>query len=168
MKKEKVILVNKFDKKIGVEEKLKAHVEGKLHRAFSVFLFDKNGKILIQKRAKKKYHSGGLWANSCCSHPREGESLKEAVKRRLKEELGVGVKNLKKLGKVKYKLKVGKLIENEIDHVFVGKIYGKVKINKNEVEDYKWVEFKDLKKDLKKNEKKYVPWLKFIIKKLKN
>jgi len=168
MKKEKVILVNKFDRKIGVEEKLKAHVEGKLHRAFSVFLFDKNGKILIQKRAKKKYHSGGLWANSCCSHPTEGESLKEAVKRRLKEELGVGVKNLKKLGKVKYKLRVGKLIENEIDHVFVGKIYGKVKINKNEVEDYKWVEFKDLEKDLKKNEKKYVPWLKFIIKKLKN
>ena len=86
---EKIILVDENDKEIGSDEKLNVHKEGKLHRAFSIFVFNSKGELLIQKRAKNKYHSGGLWSNSCCSHPRIGESIEEAVHRRLKEEVGI-------------------------------------------------------------------------------
>lgn len=161
----KVILVDKKDRKIGIEEKIKAHLEGKLHRAFSIFVFNKKGELLIQKRAKSKYHSGGLWANSCCSHPRPKENLREATKRRLKEEMGIESK-LKEIFSLRYKIKVGNLIENEIDHVFIGRFDGNPRPNKKEVEDWKWVSLYDLKKDIKKKPEEYTQWFKIILPRL--
>lgn len=158
---ERVILVDKKDRAVGTEEKIKAHLQGKLHRAFSILIFNKKGEILIQKRLRSKYHSGGLWTNTCCSHPRPKENLFSAAKRRLKEEMGIEC-NLKETFSFIYKAKVGDLIENEFDHVFVGQFDGRPQPNKNEVEDWKWITIKNLKKDLKENPKKYTPWFKII------
>jgi isopentenyl-diphosphate delta-isomerase len=167
----KVILVNKKDQKIGEEEKIKAHQEGKLHRAFSIFIFNKKGEILLQKRARLKYHSGGLWTNACCSHPRPGERILEAAKRRLKEEMGIKTK-LKEVFKISYQANLGKLSENEIDHVLVGYFEGNPKINKKEAEGFKWEKREKVLKDLKKYPQKYTVWFRLIlpklIKKLKN
>lgn len=165
MPKEKVILVNERDEKIGFEEKIKAHLKGKLHRAFSIFIFNKKGELLIQKRAQSKYHSGGLWSNTCCSHPRPNENLIAAAKRRLKEEMGIETE-LKEVFSLTYKSKVGSLIENEFDHVFIGNFNGKPLPNEKEVEDWKWIEIKSLKNDLEENPKNYTFWFKIILQKL--
>jgi len=164
--KEKVILVDKEDREIGLEEKIKAHEEGKLHRAFSIFVFNKKGEILLQKRAKNKYHSGGLWSNTCCSHPRFNETVIEAAKRRLKEEMGIECE-LQFIDKITYRAKVGDLIEHEIDYIFVGHFEGNPQVNKEEVEDWAWVPFDKLKEDIKKNPLEYTPWLKIILEKVK-
>ncbi len=163
---EKVVLVNKKDKVIGTEEKIKAHLEGKLHRAFSIILFNKKGELLIQKRAKTKYHSPGLWSNTCCSHPRPKEKIELAAKRRLKEEMGIET-DLKKAFSFVYKAKLGNLIEYEFDHVFLGRFDGKPKPNKKEVADWQWIKPADLKADIKKNPQKYTPWFKIIFRKIK-
>lgn len=163
---EKVVLVNKKDEAIGVEEKMKAHLQGKLHRAFSILLFNKKGEILIQKRAKSKYHSPGLWANTCCSHPRPNEGLNEAARRRLKEEMGITT-DLKEVFSFIYKAKVGNLTEHEFDHVFLGRFDGKPKPNKKEVADWQWIKLTELEADIKKNPKKYAPWFKIISRELK-
>jgi isopentenyl-diphosphate delta-isomerase len=165
-REEKVVLVDEKDKEIGIEEKIKAHREGKLHRAFSIFIFNSKGELLLQKRAKSKYHSGGLWSNTCCSHPRPKETMEEAVKRRLKEEMGIECE-VKFFDKIIYKAKVGDLIENEIDYIFVGNFDGNPKPSKDEVEDWKWIKLNDLKNDIKKNPEKYTPWLKIILSKVK-
>jgi isopentenyl-diphosphate delta-isomerase len=162
---EDVVLVNEKNKAIGTEGKMKAHRGGKLHRAFSVFLFNKKGEILIQKRAKSKYHSPGLWTNTCCSHPRPKEEVELAAKRRLKEEMGIDCK-LKKAFNFIYKAKLGDLVEYEFDHVFLGKFNGNPKPDKKEVADWRWVKLKDLKTDIKKNPRKYTPWFRIIIKKI--
>jgi len=162
---EKVILVNKKDKVIGVEEKMKAHLQGKLHRAFSIILFNKKGEVLIQKRAKSKYHSAGLWTNTCCSHPRPKEKIDQAAKRRLKEEMGIET-NLKKIFSFIYKAKLGSLVEYEFDHVFFGRFNGKPKPNEKEVEDWQWIKLADLKTDIAKNPQKYTPWFKIIFEKI--
>jgi isopentenyl-diphosphate delta-isomerase len=163
---EKVILVNKNDKEIGREDKMKAHREGKLHRAFSVFLFNKRGKLLIQKRAKSKYHSPGLWSNTCCSHPRPDRKLENEVKRRLKEEMGIVGCDLREVFSFTYNLKVGDLIEHEFDHIFYGTFEGNPKPNPREVEDWKWVDLLELKKDIKENPEKYTAWFKLIFNKV--
>lgn len=163
---EEVILVNKKDEVVGKEEKMRTHLEGKLHRAFSILLFNKKGEILIQKRAKSKYHSGGLWSNTCCSHPRPNEELMKAAKRRLKEEMGISC-NLKKIFNFIYKVKLGDLTEYEFDHVFFGEFNGKPKPSKKEVADWKWIKLSDLEVDLKKNPQKYTPWFKIILKIIK-
>ncbi len=160
-----VITVDKKDEEIGKEEKLKTHQEGKLHRAFSIFIFNKKGELLLQKRAGAKYHSGGLWSNTCCSHPRPGFDLKEEAKKRLKEEMGVETE-LKEVFSFIYKTKIGKLIEHEFDHVFIGKFNGDPKPNEKEVEEWRWVSKRELKKALKENPEKYTPWLKIIFKKV--
>jgi len=162
---EKVILVNKKDKVIGVEEKMKAHLQGKLHRAFSIILFNKKGEVLIQKRAKSKYHSAGLWTNTCCSHPRPKEKIDQAAKRRLKEEMGIET-DLKKIFSFIYKAKLGSLVEYEFDHVFFGRFNGKPKPNEKEVEDWQWIKLADLKTDIAKNPQKYTPWFKIIFEKI--
>lgn len=161
----KVILVNRNDKEIGKEEKIKAHQEGKLHRAFSIFIFNKKGELLLQKRAGAKYHSGGLWSNACCSHPRPGFDIREEAKKRLKEEMGIKTA-LKEVFSFIYKAKVGDLIEHEFDYVFVGKFDREPKPNENEVEDWKWINGKDLKKEIKENPERYTLWLKIIFKKV--
>ena len=163
---ERVILVDEKDKEIGTEEKMKAHQNGgRLHRCFSIFIFNSKGQMLLQKRAKTKYHCGGLWTNTCCSHPRPGESLEEAVHRRLKEEMGFDC-DLKEDFSFIYKANFGELTEWEFDHVFTGKFDGEPKINPEEVDDFKWINVRVLQEDIKENPTKYTPWFKIAIKKL--
>src|SRR5258705_9255778 len=127
--KEEVILVNENDEQVGVMEKMEAHQKGLLHRAFSVFIFNEKGQMLLQQRAATKYHSGGKWSNACCSHPRPGEELEAAAKRRLREELGIGT-TLKKIFEFSYKVEFENgLTENELDHVFAGQYGGKINLN---------------------------------------
>ena len=133
---EKVILVDRKDHKIGLMEKQEAHIKGLLHRAFSVFVFNKNNELLLQKRALHKYHSGGLWTNTCCSHPRENENTLDAANRRLQEEMGVSCKLEFKFNFI-YKASLdNKLFEHEFDHVFFGFSDNLPQINKEEVDSF--------------------------------
>ena len=160
---EKVILVDSHDKEIGVMEKMKAHQEGALHRAFSVLLFNSNGELLLQKRASTKYHSGGLWSNTCCSHPKPNEDNLDAVRRRLKEEIGITA-DPSFLYNFIYKYQFdNKLIEHELDHVYIGETDSDPIINPNEVEEWKWISWENLIKDIHTNEGKYSFWFKRII-----
>ena len=162
MPKTKIILVDENDNKIGIGEKLKVHRDGKLHRAFSILIFNSKGEILIQQRAATKYHSPNLWSNTCCSHPKPNETLKKAVKRRLKEEMGIK-SDLKEVFSFIYKVKLGNLIEHEFNHVFIGRFNGNPKPNKEEIKDWKWVNLKELQKDVKENPQKYAYWFKIIL-----
>ena len=162
---EQVVLVDKNDRELGVAEKMKAHIEGQLHRAFSIFVFNSKKELLLQRRALSKYHCGGLWTNTCCSHPRFGESLKDAVKRRLKEEMGF-VCDLKKHFSFMYKATLGKnLYEHEYDHVFVGNYDGNPNLNLDEADEWKWITLEELKEDVIKNADKYTPWFRIILEK---
>ncbi len=157
---EMVILVDPHDQQIGVEEKLKAHREGKLHRAFSVFVFNAKGEMLLQQRAAQKYHSGGLWTNACCSHPRPGEAIEQAAARRLREEMGFACQ-LHKAFHFIYKAGLdGGLIEHEFDHVFVGHYGGNINPDANEVADYCWRQTHAVNDDLKQSLEKYTVWFK--------
>lgn len=160
----KLILVDKKDREIGTDEKLKAHQEGKLHRAFSIFIFNSKGEMLLQKRAKTKYHSGGLWSNACCSHPRPNKNIKKEVAKRLKEEMGIRC-SVKEASVILYRANLGKLTEHEINHIFIGKFNGKPKMNKEEAEAWKWINLAELKKDIKKNPSKYTVWFRLILNK---
>ena len=161
-----VILVDKNNKEIGVEEKLKAHKKGKLHRAFSIFVFNSKKELLIQQRAKEKYHCGEIWANTCCSHPRPNETYNNAIHRRLREEMGFNCK-LKKLFCFIYKVKFPNgLTEHEYDCVFVGKSNAKPNPNSKEVMNYKWISLEDLKNDISKYPNKYSKWLKISLSKM--
>ncbi len=157
---EMVILVDQNDNEVGTGEKMRIHEEGRLHRAFSIFVFNSKGETLLQKRAKSKYHSGGLWSNTCCSHPRPGEDTEQAAHRRLKEEMGFDC-DLKKIFAFVYKANLDhNLMEYEFDHVFVGNYDGKVEVNPMEAEDYKWVNVKALKENVEKHPEKYTVWFK--------
>ena len=170
LNEEYVILVDQNDCEIGIQEKIKAHQYGQLHRAFSVFIFSKhyrgnhfeNSKLLLQQRQKNKYHSGGLWTNTCCSHPRPHENIIHAGERRLEEEVGLVV-NLKKAGVFQYRAKLNQnLIENEIDHVLVGSMdmdIQAINFNQEEISDVRWISVLELQKDLKNRPKKYTSWL---------
>ncbi|RLJ08892.1 MAG: isopentenyl-diphosphate delta-isomerase [Candidatus Aenigmatarchaeota archaeon] len=166
---EKVILVDEKDNEIGTEEKIKAHQNGgKLHRAFSIFIFNSQGQMLIHRRAAIKYHSPGLWTNACCSHPRPGESLKEAVHRRLKEEMGFDCE-LEESFSFIYKADVGNgLTEWEFDHVFTGRFDGEPEPNPKEVDDWKWMNIDELKKDIEQNPEKYTPWFRIAFERVVN
>ena len=159
---EKVILVDESDKEIGSAEKLGAHKKGLLHRAFSILIFNSKGEMLLQKRAKNKYHSGGLWTNACCSHPRPGEKTIIAANRRLKEELGLETK-LSELYSFLYKANLEDLIEHELDHVFIGKSDDLPKPNRNEFEDFKYMNMEDLRRNIADNPENYTYWFKKII-----
>lgn len=168
MHKQFVTLVDKNNRKIGTEEKTKAHKMGKLHKAFSIFVFNSKNQLLIQQRAKNKYHSPKLWSNSVCGHPRPNETYSKAIHRRLKEEMGFDCK-LKKLFCFIYNAGFHNgLTENEYDCVFVGKFDGMPKPNKKEIMAYKWASLKELKKDIFKNPNKYSVWLKIALKKSKD
>jgi len=167
MVKQQVILVDKNNRKIGIEEKIKAHKEDKLHRAFSIFIFNSNGELLIQQRAKTKYHSGGLWSNTVCSHPKPNETYLQATHRRLKEEMGFDCK-LKKLFCFTYNTGFQNgIIENEYDCVFIGKFDDKPKPNPREIMDYKWISIKKLKEDIISHPNKYSVWLKIALNRIK-
>src|SRR3989338_6687613 len=137
---ERVILVDQHDKEIGTEEKLTAHQKGLLHRAFSIFIFNTKHEMFINKRVSEKYHSGGLWTNACCSHPKPGESLDQATHRRLQEEMGMDCA-LKPIFTFIYKVNIQKdtLFEHELDHVFFGVTDESPKPNPEEVEATAWV-----------------------------
>lgn len=159
-----VILVTTDDKVIGECDKMSAHVKGLLHRAFSIFIFNSNGELLIQRRAFSKYHSGGLWSNSCCSHPRVNEDLLTAAHRRLKEELGFDCE-LKKKHSFYYKAQLdNKLFEHEFDHILVGKYDGKLNINRDEVDSFRWITIQDLLLELREKPEIFTFWFKEIIK----
>jgi len=163
---EYILLVDEDDNVIGKEEKLKTHREGKLHRAFSIFVFNSKGELLLQRRAKSKYHSSNLWTNTCCSHQRPGETLEEAIHRRLKEEMGFDC-DLKKIFSFTYKVNfANNLSEHEYDHVFIGNFDGEPAPNPEEVDEWKWVDLEELKKDMQKNPDNYTYWLKKSIDKV--
>lgn len=163
---EKVILVNSRDESIGEMEKLEAHEKGLLHRAFSVILFNNKGEMLLQKRADGKYHSAGLWTNTCCSHPRPGEKAEEAAKRRLKEEMDIEAAP-EFLYKFIYKTKLDHgLIEHEYDYVFVGTYDGEPTPNPSEVSDWKYVPLETLNKDIANNPHDYTVWFRIIMENL--
>ena len=158
MDNEKVILVDENDKVIGSMEKMEAHLKGVMHRAFSVFIFNSSGEMLLQQRAIGKYHSAGLWSNACCSHPYPGEDIEMAAQRRLNEEMGFKT-SLEKLFDFVYKASFGnELIENEFDHVFVGKYEGEININPQEVNDYSFKSVKAIKQELKEKPETYTAW----------
>lgn len=165
MTKNEVVLVDKKDNQVGKGEKLKIHQEGKLHRAFSIFIFNSKGKLLLQKRAKGKYHSSGLWSNTCCSHPKPNQDLKNEAKRRLKEEMGIEC-DLREIFSFIYGKDFGDLTEHEFDHVFIGKSDGGPKPNPEEAEDWKWITPEDLRRDVKENPEKYTFWFKLILNKV--
>lgn len=162
MEEERVILVNEKDEKIGLMPKQEAHEKGVLHRAFSVFIFNKNNELMLQQRALHKYHSPGLWTNTCCSHQRDGESSLEAGKRRLFEEMGFTT-DLKETTSFIYKAPFDNgLTEHELDHILVGNFEEAPNINKEEVDSWKWMDLEEVKKDIEINPKIYTAWFKII------
>lgn len=158
-----VILVDEHDNEIGSMEKMEAHLKGLLHRAFSVVLFNSKGEMLLQKRSAQKYHSAGLWTNTCCSHPRPGETMVAAVRRRLKEEMGIDTQP-DYACKFLYKAKLDNdLTEHELDHVFVGQFNDAPLINVNEVEDWKYYSPLAIKKDIVRNPEAYTYWFRLML-----
>ncbi|MEO5984320.1 MAG: isopentenyl-diphosphate Delta-isomerase [Ferruginibacter sp.] len=161
-----VILVNGEDEQIGTMEKMQAHAKGLLHRAFSVFICNSKGEMLIQQRADKKYHSGGLWTNACCSHPMPGENIESAAHRRLKEEMGFDT-TLNKAFSFSYKASfTNGLIENEYDHVFSGIYDGAIQPIENEVKDYCYMSVSAIKDSLATHPAKYTEWFKIAFPKV--
>lgn len=160
---ERVILVDQSDQEIGTMEKMSAHELGLLHRAISVFLFNDKGELLLQKRASSKYHSGGLWTNTCCSHPRVGEANMDAAIRRLKEEMGI-CSDLYDAFSFTYKsLFKNGLTEYEFDHVFIGSSEHIPQLNPEEAEDYRYSNIRDVIKDVKQHPEQYTEWFKIAI-----
>ena len=155
-----VILVNEQDEEVGTMEKLEAHRKGLLHRAFSVFIFDKQGRMLLQQRALNKYHGAHLWTNACCSHPYPGENAHNAAQRRLKEELGF-VTGIQEIFSFMYKAEVeNNLIEHEYDHVFAGEYENDIFPNEAEVATVDYRKMADIKKDIEINPALYTSWFK--------
>lgn len=162
MQEENVILVNEKDEQIGLMPKMEAHQKGVLHRAFSVFIFNKKDELMLQQRAHSKYHSPGLWTNTCCSHQREGESNIQAGKRRLQEEMGF-ITDLKDTISFIYKAPFDNgLTEYEFDHILVGRYEEDPILNPEEAAAFKWMNLEDVKKDMEVNPQLYTAWFKII------
>jgi isopentenyl-diphosphate delta-isomerase len=161
---ENVILVDVLDNQLGLMPKMEAHEKAVLHRAFSVFIFNDKGELMLQQRAAHKYHSPLLWTNTCCSHQRDGESNIEAGKRRLIEEMGFKT-NLKEVFSFVYKAPFDNgLTEHELDHVMIGNFNGSPTINPDEVASYKWMTLEAVKKDIELQPNIYTAWFKIIFK----
>ena len=154
---DELILVDLYDRPVGHLDKNAVHEKGLLHRAFSVFLTD-GERMLIQRRAYGKYHSGGLWANACCSHPRVGETLQEAVPRRLKEELGICCE-VKELGAFVYYARYSDTMhEYEYEHIFIGHFEGEVTPDPEEIAETRWIRFEDLEKEMMEDPDRFSVW----------
>jgi isopentenyl-diphosphate delta-isomerase len=159
MNEEQVVLVNERDEAIGTMGKLRAHQEGALHRAFSVFLFDDRGRLLLQRRAPGKYHSAGLWTNTCCSHPRPDESLEDAARRRLMEEMGISAEVEHRFSFL-YKASFDNgLHEHELDHVFFGSFSGRPDPATDEADAWDYLHPDALEADLATHPERYTVWL---------
>lgn len=162
MEEEKVILVDQNDEQIGLMPKMEAHEKGLLHRAFSVFVFNDKNELMLQQRAHSKYHSPGLWTNTCCSHQREGESNIAAGKRRLQEEMGFSTELNDTISFI-YKAPFDNgLTEHEFDHILVGNFQQEPKLNLEEAAAWKWMALEDVKKDMIDNPSLYTEWFKII------
>lgn len=165
MIEENVILVNEFDEQIGLMPKMEAHEKALLHRAFSVFIFNDANELMLQQRAFDKYHSPGLWTNTCCSHQREGESNIEAGKRRLQEEMGFVVDLQESISFI-YKAPFDNgLTEHEFDHILIGKYNKKPYVNAHEVANWKWMPIEEVKNDMLMHPEIYTEWFKIIFEK---
>lgn len=163
-----VILVNEEDQELGIMEKMEAHKKGLLHRAFSVFIFDKAGRMLLQQRAATKYHGGLLWTNACCSHPLPGEPVEAAATRRLQEELGFTTA-LQSIFSFTYRSKVeNDLTEHEFDHVFAGIYEGEITPDSSEVANYQYHLIADLENKLQANPHHFTVWFRLIFPRIKN
>lgn len=164
---EHVILVNASDEPLGTMEKMEAHEKALLHRAFSVFIFDAEGRMLLQRRALSKYHSGGLWTNACCSHPREGESAMEAAHRRLQEEMGFDCELEKRFHFI-YKAELDQgLTEHELDHVFTGVYEGVMNLNPDEVAEARYISMAELDRELEEDPERFTEWFKIALPELR-
>lgn len=164
---EQVVLVDELDNPIGTMEKMEAHEKALLHRAFSVFIFNNDGEMLIQQRALSKYHSGGLWTNSCCSHPRPNEKTLAAANRRLKEEMGFETDLIKAFDFIYKAPFLNGLTEYEFDHVFIGYYDGIVKADPEEVANFKYVSFQKMEQLLINDPSAYTEWFKIALPKVK-
>jgi isopentenyl-diphosphate delta-isomerase len=163
MQEDLLILVDHNDQEIGTMEKLEAHQKGLLHRAFSVLVFNDNGEILIHKRAAHKYHSAGLWTNTCCSHPRPSESIEDAAHRRLEEEMGFNCELSSAFHFTYFAPLENNLFEHELDHVLIGIFNENPTPNSDEVSDFKWIKWGELKEDIQKNTTNYTCWFQKIV-----
>ena len=163
MAAEQLILVDAEDRELGAGEKLQVHRSGALHRAFSVFVFDRRGRLLMQRRAPGKYHSAGLWSNTACGHPRPGEATAAAARRRLREEMGLDCK-LRKAFEFIYRAELeGALVEHEYDHVFFGTHEGDPAPDPSEVGDWRWMSTDELRRGLREEPGRYTYWLKLVV-----
>jgi isopentenyl-diphosphate delta-isomerase len=163
-----VILVDEADSPEGKMEKMEAHEKGLLHRAFSVFIFNSKGEMLLQRRALKKYHSGGLWTNACCSHPKPDEDVNQAAARRLKEEMGFETV-LQKAFEFTYRSEFPNgLTEYEYDHVFTGEYNGVIQADPREVADYCYKSLEDIRQSLKTHPEKFTAWFHIAFPKIEN
>jgi isopentenyl-diphosphate delta-isomerase len=160
---EQIILVDAGDREVGLAQKLEAHAQGLMHRAISVVILDRTGRMLLQRRALGKYHSGGLWTNACCTHPRSGETVEAAARRRLYEELGVDC-DLKWVLRTHYRAEVGNgLTEDEVVHLFVGAYDGAVTPDPAEVADYAWASRSELRARIAQDPEAYTYWFKYYM-----
>ncbi|MBK1440571.1 isopentenyl-diphosphate Delta-isomerase [Parapedobacter sp. ISTM3] len=167
MKTENVILVDEYDHELGVMEKLQAHQQGMLHRAISVFVFDKEGRLLLQQRAAHKYHSANLWTNTCCSHPNPGEAASAAAHRRLHEEMGLKTPLTFAFTFVYRAAFDNGLVEHEFDHVFIGQAAGLHPTpNPDEVATYRWASAAEIEHELHTHPEVYTEWFKLIYKRV--
>ncbi len=165
---ENVILVDEKDTTLCYMEKMEAHRKALLHRAFSIFVFNENDELMLQQRAKEKYHSPSLWTNTCCSHPRPGEKLEYSVHRRLVEEMGFDCE-LNKVFDFIYKAELDQgLTEHEFDHVFFGRYDEHPVINPDEVQDWKWMSMRDIAADMKKNPENYTVWFRIAFNRVRH
>ncbi|PWR74733.1 isopentenyl-diphosphate Delta-isomerase [Methanospirillum lacunae] len=165
---EMLILVDRHDTEIGYAEKMQIHREGKIHRAFSIIIYNSQGEMLLQKRASSKYHSGGLWTNACCGHPRAGEDLLSSAHRRLNEEMGFEC-ILKPLFNFLYVAHLdNQMIEHEFDHVLIGGYDGCIHPDPNEAEDYQWISVPRIYEGIVLNPEVYTIWFVILMNKLKN
>lgn len=156
-------MVNDRDEEMGTMEKMEAHRTGSLHRAFSVLLFNSRGEMLLQKRAQTKYHSSGLWTNTCCSHPRPGEPVLDAAQRKLMQEMGIEA-NPQFAFKFQYKAPLdNNLIEHEIDHVYIGEFNGVPQLNQHEADDWKYLDLPSLRTLMHASPQDFTPWFRLIL-----
>jgi isopentenyl-diphosphate Delta-isomerase len=168
MNEPQVILVNEKDEPVGTMGKMEVHQKGLLHRAFSVFIFDRKGRMLLQQRAATKYHGAHLWTNACCSHPFPGEAVEEAAKRRLIEEMGFHAP-IEKIFSFTYHAEVENyLIEHEYDHVFAGEYEGEIHPDKREVAEFCYVEIGEIKKAIDLRPHTFTPWFKIVFPKIED
>ncbi len=165
---EYVVLVDEQDKELGTKEKLQAHVDGDLHRAISVFIFNSKHELLLQQRSMEKYHSAGLWTNTCCSHPRPGENATDAAHRRLMEEMGMKAP-LSEVFSFMYKASLEHgLTEHEFDHVFTGISDAIPSPDESEVGAWKYIELNALEAEIKNHPEEYTEWFKICLRDWKN